>query len=62
MPFCLILPLLLIFVGVLPDPFASGALSPKLALIVWLGCSLPSPEDFSVVWYPERAIALAGDA
>jgi hypothetical protein len=59
MPLCLSVPLVLVFVGVLPDPFAAGAVSSKLVLIAWLGCSIPSPQDFSMVWYPEEAIATA---
>lgn len=62
MPFCLALPLVLMFVGVLPDPFAADIVGPKLALIVWLGCAIPSPQDFSLAWYPERALAMACDA
>jgi hypothetical protein len=59
MPLCLASPLVLILAGVSPDPFVSGGVGPKLALIVWLGCSIPSPQDFSLVWYPERALAKA---
>lgn len=61
MPLCLSFPLVLISVGIFPDPFASNALGPKLALIVWLGCSIPSPQDFSLAWYPERALSMAHD-
>lgn len=59
MPLCLAFPLALIPFGVLPDPFVSGELGPKLALIAWIGCSIPSPQDFSVAWYPEMALATA---
>lgn len=58
-PLGLAVPLALVLVGVLPDPFASGTLVGELALVVWVGCSIPSPQDFSVAWYPERAIATA---
>jgi hypothetical protein len=61
MPLCLASPLVLIFFGVIPNPFLSGDLGPKLALIIWLGCSIPSPQDFSLAWYPEKALAAACD-
>lgn len=59
MPLCLALPLVLIPFGVLPDPFVSGELGPRLALVAWIGCSIPSPQDFSLAWYPEEALANA---
>lgn len=57
MPLCLVVPFGLVLLGVVPDPFAVGDLPLKLATIAWLGCSVPSPGDFSLLWYPERAIA-----
>lgn len=57
MPLCLLVPFALVATGVLPDPFASGDQSVELAAIAWLGCSLPSPQDFSLLWHPEQAIA-----
>lgn len=62
MPLCLACPLALVLLGIVPDPFASGAPGPKVALVVWLACSLPSPQDFSLAWYPERALETARDA
>jgi hypothetical protein len=58
MPLCLLVPFLLVFLGVVPDPFAVGDLSLELATIAWLGCSVPSPGDFSLLWYPDRAIGI----
>lgn len=55
-PLCLAVPLLSIPAGVAPDPFASGTVGSKLVLIAWVGCSIPSPQDFSLAWYPEQAI------
>lgn len=57
MPLCLAVPFALVLLGVVPDPFAVGALPLELATIAWLGCAVPSPGDFSLLWYPERAIA-----
>lgn len=57
MPFCLAAPFALVLVGVVPNPFVSGGLPLQLAAVGWLGCALPSPQDFSLLWYPERAIA-----
>lgn len=62
MPLCLAVPVGFAFAGVVPDPFAVGDRAIELAVIAWLGCSVPSPRDFSILWYPERAIALHGDA
>lgn len=59
MPFVLSAPLGLVLAGVVPDPFAAGALVPQLALVIWIGCSIPSPQDFSVAWYPRRAMEIA---
>jgi len=61
MPLCMAFPLALILFGIVPDPFASGGAGPELALILWLGCSIPSPQDFSLVWHPEQALARARD-
>lgn len=57
MPLCLVVPFGLVLIGVVPDPFAVGNLSLELATIAWLACSVPSPGDFSLLLYPERAIA-----
>lgn len=62
MPLWLAAPLVLIFAGVLPDPFASGSVGSRLVLIAWIGCSIPSPQDFALAWYPEQAIATAAHA
>ena len=55
------LALLVVFVpvglGLAPDPFALGNPVTAAVAIGWAGCALPSPQDFSLVWYPERALA-----
>jgi len=57
MPLSLLCPFGLIFAGVIPNPFTLGHLHLELAAVAWLGCALPSPRDFSLLWYPERAIS-----
>lgn len=56
-PLLLAAPLVAIGAGVVADPFASGNLHVKLALIGWLACALPSPADFSLVWNAPTVIA-----
>lgn len=58
-PFALAFPLVLIVAGVLPNPFLTGSTGGKLMLIGWVACSIPSPQDFSLAWYPARALAAA---
>lgn len=55
-PFALATPVALIPLGVLPDPTAWGNLPLVMATIAWLGCALPSPQDFSLFWHAEQAI------
>jgi len=56
-PLSLLAPLALIPAGVLPDPFTTGNLVVQLAVVGWLACALPSPQDFTFVWHPHRALA-----
>lgn len=56
-PLLLAAPLVAIGVGVVPDPFASGNLYLELAVVGWLACALPSPQDFSLVWDAPSVIA-----
>lgn len=60
MPLLLATPFALVAAGVLPDPFAAADPYPKTAALGWLACALPSPQDFSLLWYPRRAIAEYG--
>jgi len=55
-PLSLAIPVALVSLGVVPNPFATGDLDFQLVTIAWLGCSIPSPADFSVLWYPKRAL------
>lgn len=56
-PLVLATPLALALVGALPDPMQSGDPVSQAAAIGWLACAIPSPQDFSLVWYAERALA-----
>lgn len=56
-PLVLALPFVLVPVGVLPDPIQTGNVYVFAATVGWLACALPSPQDFSLVWYAERVIA-----
>ncbi|MEF8936327.1 hypothetical protein [Halobacteriaceae bacterium SHR40] len=56
-PLALTLPVVLGAAGILPNPLASGDAYGAAVTIAWLGCALPSPQDFSVFWYADRALA-----
>ena len=58
-PLLLTLPFVAVAVGAVPDPLAAGNPSLQLAAVGWLACALPSPQDFSVLWYADRALAAA---
>jgi hypothetical protein len=58
MPLLLATPLALVPLGVLPDPFESDNPHLIAATLGWTACALPSPQDFSLVWYAEQMIAL----
>jgi hypothetical protein len=51
LPTLLALPLVLAVAGVVPDPIAGGDPVSTVALIALTGSGLPSPADWSVVWY-----------
>lgn len=56
-PFVLLFPFVLVIAGLLPDPLSEGNVAFTAVAIVWLGCALPSPQDFSVFWYADRALS-----
>jgi len=56
-PLVLALPMALVLVGALPDPTGTDNLPLVVATLTWFGCALPSPQDFSLVWHAEAAIA-----
>lgn len=55
MPLALALPTVPILVGWVAMPIPSAYAN--LVLLAWLACAIPSPADFSMVWYPEETIA-----
>lgn len=61
-PLVLATPMALVLLGVLPDPTETGNLPLVAATVAWFGCALPSPQDFSLVWHAEEAIAEHADA
>ena len=60
MPLALAAPFALVPLGVVADPFATEGLV-RFAAVGWLACALPSPQDFSVLWYADSAVAAATD-
>lgn len=58
MPFALASPFLLVPLGAVPDPFATGDPVAVAAAVGWLACALPSPRDFSVAFYAHSATAV----
>ena len=53
-PLALLLPFVLVIVGTVPDPLESQSLWMTAVTIGWLACALPSPQDFSVLFYADR--------
>lgn len=45
-----------IAVGLVPDPFVGDDYVPQALVLGWLACALPSPADFSLVWYASTVI------
>lgn len=60
-PLALAFPFGAVVAGVVPDPIA-GDLFVQLALVGWLACALPSPDDFSIVFHAEQVIRDRGHA
>jgi hypothetical protein len=59
-PLALLAPFGPVVFGVLPDPFAVNPIA-VAATVGWAACALPSPQDFALVWYPDRALAVHRD-
>jgi hypothetical protein len=57
MPLLLAGPFCLIPLGIVPDPFLTGNVPMQVAVVGWLACALPSPQDFSIVWDPTQCVA-----
>lgn len=56
MPLTLLFPFVLVSLGLVPDPLAIGHPLVVAAAVGWLACALPSPADFSTVWYAHRLV------
>lgn len=56
-PLSIAAPFVLVIAGVLPDPFAQGTLTLKLAAIALMASAIPSPDDFSLFWHAERVLS-----
>lgn len=56
-PLVLAVPFVAVVAGIVPDPLQAA--SPLLSAwtVGWLACAIPSPQDFSVFWHAERAVA-----
>lgn len=60
-PVVLATPAILVFAGVLPDPVESQNVYLVAATIAWLGCALPSPQDFSLFWHATQVLEEYGN-
>lgn len=56
MPLTLTLPFAPVALGIVPDPISTGNPYAIAATGAWLACALPSPQDFSTVWYAHRLV------
>ena len=56
MPFVLVTPFVFVGVGLVGDTFIYGTGYETAVAVVWLARAVPSPQDFSLLWYAERAI------
>lgn len=61
-PLALLLPVLSIPAGVVPDPFATGNVVAQGAVVGWFACALPSPADFSIAFHAEDLVGGPRDA
>jgi len=55
-PLVLVVPFVTV-VLIVPDPLQAGDPLLSAWTIGWLACAIPSPQDFSVFWYAEQAVA-----
>jgi len=59
MPLVMLAPLALVPAGLVGDPFATEGVA-RFAVLGWMACALPSPQDFSVLWYADEALPSTG--
>ena len=55
-PLLLALPLMLIVAGLVQDPLSTGNVFTTVGILGFSACAIPSPQDFSVFWYADRAL------
>ncbi len=56
-PLVLAVPFVAVVTGTVPDPLQADNLLLTAWTVGWLACAIPSPQDFSVFWHAERAVA-----
>lgn len=56
-PLILAVPFVAVVTGMVPDPLQADSLLLTAWTVGWLACAIPSPQDFSVFWHAERAVA-----
>lgn len=56
-PLVLAVPFVAVATGTAPDPLQADSLLLSAWTVGWLACAIPSPQDFSVFWHAERAVA-----
>lgn len=54
-PLTMASPFVLVPLGVLPEAAVMGTEYRLAVTIGWLACAIPSPQDFSLCWYAQRA-------
>lgn len=56
-PLVLAVPLVAVATGLVSDPLQAGDPLLSAVTVGWLACAIPSPQDFSVFWHAEQAVA-----
>jgi len=60
-PVVLAAPFALVLVGIVPDPIDGGSALHAAVTVAWLGCALPSPQDFSLFFHADRVLDKRGE-
>lgn len=55
-PLALATPSVPIILGIIPDPLELGNAFLVVATVAWMGCALPSPQDFALFWHVDRVM------
>jgi hypothetical protein len=56
-PLLLVAPFVALVTGIVPDPLQADSLLLTAWTVGWLACAIPSPQDRSVFWHTEQAVA-----